>query len=77
MRIGWKLKFCFFYNPKRSAEKEVGEDTEFNGSEFMTQSLTKVNWSYDVLVRSCVNPKFNDELKERCRMNGKEETVVL
>lgn len=77
MRIGWKLKFCFFYNPKRSAEKEVGEDFEFNGSEFMTQSLTKVNWSYDVLVRSCVNPKFNDALKERCRMNGKEETVVL
>ena len=77
MKIGWKLKFSFFFNAKREVDEASESSFEFIAEDLLGESLTKVNWSYDILVKSCVNPKFNDVLSERCEVNGKEETFMI
>ena len=72
VKIGWKLKFSFFFNAKREVEEASESSYEFIAEDLLGESLTKVNWSYDILVKSCVNPKFNDVLSERCEVNGPE-----
>ncbi|KAK8813885.1 hypothetical protein WA556_000456, partial [Blastocystis sp. ATCC 50177/Nand II] len=66
VRIGWKLQFSFLFLKKR--EKEAKEEYVFDPEQFLSQAMTKVDWSYEVKVRSCVNERFNDALTEECEL---------
>ncbi|OAO13658.1 E set domain-containing protein [Blastocystis sp. ATCC 50177/Nand II] len=75
VRIGWKLQFSFLFLKKR--EKEAKEEYVFDPEQFLSQAMTKVDWSYEVKVRSCVNERFNDALTEECELNGREYAFLV
>lgn len=49
----------------------------FDPEQFLSQAMTKVDWSYEVKVRSCVNERFNDALTEECELNGREYAFLV
>lgn len=73
MKIVWKLKFTFSVRSKEDPK----ESYVFNPEVFLSQSSSKVDWTYDLHVRSCVNELFNDVVGEKCELNGKEETFSI
>ena len=49
----------------------------FDPEQFLSQAMTKVDWSYEVKVRSCVNERFNDALTEESELNGREYAFLV
>lgn len=61
----------------KARQSEVKEEYTFDPELFLSQAMTKVDWSFDVKVRSCVNERFNDALAEECELNGREYTFLV
>lgn len=59
------------------SKEDPKESYVFNPELFLSQSSSKVDWTYDLRVRSCVNEHFNDVVGEKCELNGKEETFSI
>ena len=70
----WKLRFSFSFNPKwkQIPAPESLSCYEFNPDEYHNQKLTKVDWSYELDVRSCVNERFGDVIEVRSELDGQE-----
>ena len=49
----------------------------FDPEQFLSQAMTKVDWSYEVKVRSCVNERFNDALTLGCVAGARTTTAAL
>lgn len=77
--IAWKLHFSFFFNPKWNSQ-EPPEKTvayTFDPEEYLNQKLTKVDWTYDITVLSCLNERFGETLGVREEMEGREENMTI
>ena len=75
--ISWKIRFSFSFSPdwSRRDTPETSACYVFNPDQYHDQKLTKVDWTYDLDVRGCVNERFGDVLKVRSEFDGKEETL--
>ena len=74
VKTAWKVKFSFYYLKKPAAAEE---EYVFDPEVFLTQAMMKVDWSYDIKVKSCVNERFHDRIREECELNGREYPSVL
>lgn len=74
VKTAWIVKFSFYYLKKKPA---AAEEYVFDPEVFLTQAMTKVDWSYDIKVKSCVNERFHDRIREECELNGREYPSVL
>ena len=77
--IAWKLRFSFFFNPKWNSQEppEKAACYVFDPEEYLSQNLTKIDWTYDVMVLSCLNERFGETLGVREEMEGREENTVV
>ena len=49
----------------------------FEPEEYLGQSLTKVDWSYDLSVVSCVNEHLGEKLGVQDPFEGREEVTFV
>ena len=49
----------------------------FDPEEYLSQNLTKVDWTYDLMVLSCLNERFGETLGVREEMEGREENMTI
>ena len=79
VKIAWKLRFSFFFNPKWNSQEppEKAACYVFDPEEYLSQNLTKVDWTYDLMVLSCLNERFGETLGVREEMEGREENMTI